>query len=556
MHPQNNYFDCRIILIFYMIILFSNAQENVLKINNSNPSIIPDSAFIDSIKQKAIALRKTHIDSSIALIKETIKMSTLINDHKRVAKGFNTLGINYTIKSDYVNALNSYQKAINFLKKNNDPVAELNIYNNIAAIYSYFDKHVIARKFYLKSINILNKYPNSVNSRYYKLCLRYINIGLTYKNKDHKKAFEYLKEALIFLKKSSINQREKIFTESLISMHEGSIYLKENKLTTAKKLLLDNLVFIEEFDDAYITCEAYYFVGLLYQTLNNYAKSKLYFTKAIELSDLIKDIRLKSKILLNLAELAQNNNESHMAFAYLKRGMKIRDSIFGTKNSWEISQLNNNFKTKLDQKQLLINEKELKINSIFNGIYYVSSLLALIIVFVCLYRQKYRHRLEKKLIKIREEEIKLKLSKTRDILKIKNKELTTLTLQALEREESAKKINSKIIQIKNEIPKQYHSKLEKLNFTIQNNSKCKWEEFKATFEQVNQNFYSNLKGNYPDLSPSELKLCSLLKLNLSTKDISNLMGISYDSVKMGRYRVRKKLKLSRETNLVGFISQF
>ncbi|SNR17474.1 tetratricopeptide repeat protein [Tenacibaculum jejuense] len=558
MNSPNYYFSIKVVIVFtsFLTLFFCGSIRLFSQINRISTSKLSDTIVIDSIDFKAKALRKTNIDSSIHLFKEAIKISTSINDYKRTAKELNALGINYTIKSDYVNSLDTYQKALNLLKNKNDPKATLNIYNNIAAIYSYFDKPKIARSFYLKSIDILDQYPQSINARYHKLSLRYINLAITYKNEDDKKAFQYLKKALTFLRKSSINQREKIFVESLISIQEGAIYLGINKLKTAKKLLLDNLIFIEEYDDSFITCEAYYFVGLLYQALHEYDKSKSYFIKAIELSDQIKDIRLKSKILLNLAELCESNQESGMAFKYFKKGIKLKDSIFGTKNSWEISQLNSNFKTKLNQKQLVINEKELKITSILNWIYYISSVLVLGIVLLYFNKQKSKHKLEKKRIENREEDMKLKLSETKDVLELKNKELTTLLLQALENEEFVKKINTNLVQIKTEIPKKYHSILEKLNFTIQNNSKCKWKEFKATFEQVNQNFYSKLKESYPDLTPSELKLCSLLKLNLSTKDISNLMGISYDSVKMGRYRVRKKLKLSREVNLVGFISQF
>ena len=57
----------------------------------------------------------------------------------------------------------------------------------------------------------------------------------------------------------------------------------------------------------------------------------------------------------------------------------------------------------------------------------------------------------------------------------------------------------------------------------------------------------------PDLGNADLKLCALLKLNLNTKESANILGISQESVKTARYRVRKKLNLAREDNLVSYL---
>lgn len=80
-----------------------------------------------------------------------------------------------------------------------------------------------------------------------------------------------------------------------------------------------------------------------------------------------------------------------------------------------------------------------------------------------------------------------------------------------------------------------------------------WEEFKLYFEDVHKDFFGQLKEQYPSLSPNELRLCALLKLNLSVKEMASLMGISPESVKMARHRLRKKLGLTSDQNLVEFM---
>jgi DNA-binding CsgD family transcriptional regulator len=80
-----------------------------------------------------------------------------------------------------------------------------------------------------------------------------------------------------------------------------------------------------------------------------------------------------------------------------------------------------------------------------------------------------------------------------------------------------------------------------------------WEEFDIRFKQVHNDFYNRLNQKFTDLTPSEQRLCAFLKMNLSTKDISELTGTSTRTVETARYRIRKKLGLASEDNLVGFL---
>ncbi|MEY4703379.1 MAG: hypothetical protein RIR96_1276, partial [Bacteroidota bacterium] len=64
-----------------------------------------------------------------------------------------------------------------------------------------------------------------------------------------------------------------------------------------------------------------------------------------------------------------------------------------------------------------------------------------------------------------------------------------------------------------------------------------------------------LKETYPTISPNEIKLCTYLRMNLSTKEIAQLMNISVRGVEIGRYRLRKKLGLATEVNLFDHLIQ-
>jgi len=67
-------------------------------------------------------------------------------------------------------------------------------------------------------------------------------------------------------------------------------------------------------------------------------------------------------------------------------------------------------------------------------------------------------------------------------------------------------------------------------------------------ERANQNFQQRLKSRFPELTPYDIRLCTYLKANLSTKEIATLLNITPDSVKKAKHRLRKKISLSPQTS--------
>lgn len=90
------------------------------------------------------------------------------------------------------------------------------------------------------------------------------------------------------------------------------------------------------------------------------------------------------------------------------------------------------------------------------------------------------------------------------------------------------------------------------------------KEFKSHLDQdsydnnlvIDQEFVRRLQVNFPRLSSNDLRICSLLRLNLSTKEVAQKLGISPESANKARYRIRKKLNLSHEEDLIQFIIEY
>lgn len=78
--------------------------------------------------------------------------------------------------------------------------------------------------------------------------------------------------------------------------------------------------------------------------------------------------------------------------------------------------------------------------------------------------------------------------------------------------------------------------------------------FENYFVDVHSGFMEHMQQSHPELTPGELRFCCLLKANLSTKEIANMLNITPRSVDLKKYRLKKKLCLGENDSLTAFIA--
>ena len=119
--------------------------------------------------------------------------------------------------------------------------------------------------------------------------------------------------------------------------------------------------------------------------------------------------------------------------------------------------------------------------------------------------------------------------------------------------------NEILLELKGEIEKLKAKPEEKLVFKDLNKLKLiiienlnierERKSFDKYIKELNNSFYNNLEKNYPGLTDNEKKLCSLLRLKLTSKEIASILNITPKSVEVNRYRLRKKMKIKKEDKL-------
>ena len=173
--------------------------------------------------------------------------------------------------------------------------------------------------------------------------------------------------------------------------------------------------------------------------------------------------------------------------------------------------------------------------------------------------KRYKNALLSK-VRLKEE---LRLKRLNQNLRIeieeKNKELFSQTSFIIQK-------NELMLKVKNEIDDFYHNYSEnktfkplytKINTLLNKNMDVEedWKMFMIQFEQKHTGFFKRLKTLYPQLTPSDLRLCACLRLNMESKDIASLMNVSLRSIENSRYRIRKKLKIPQNKNLIVFFME-
>ncbi|MBO3697506.1 triple tyrosine motif-containing protein [Roseivirga sp. E12] len=162
-------------------------------------------------------------------------------------------------------------------------------------------------------------------------------------------------------------------------------------------------------------------------------------------------------------------------------------------------------------------------------------------------------------LKSEEEIIRLKNEKLTTEVGLKSQALTSSAMNLIQKNQLLNQIKNTLKNLNKEIEEKQHvTQLNRIVKSIDRDlaSGEEWGQFQDNFDQVHGQFITRLKEAFPGLTPQELKFSAYIRMNLNTKEIANLLNISVRGVEIGRYRVRKKLKLERKDNLSDFILRF
>lgn len=157
--------------------------------------------------------------------------------------------------------------------------------------------------------------------------------------------------------------------------------------------------------------------------------------------------------------------------------------------------------------------------------------------------------LNSKLLKEEQERLKLEKENT-------DRELASITLYVQEKNKMMEELQTKMDNLLTNSSEENRSKILDITRNIRQSISFEkdWDKIKLHFEKVHPEFFTKLSETYPQLTQNELKHCAYIKMNMSNKETANLLGVDHNTVKMSRYRIKKKLELPQEEDLTHFIN--
>jgi len=414
------------------------------------------------------------------------------------------------------------------------------ILTHIGGVYYDQKEYGKAYEYWEKCQNIREAINDSAG-----LLSTYNNIGEIYRlSNDFDKALGYYNEVIAINK--TLNRYSYL---PVVYDNIGNIYLSEKNYDSALLYLSKSLNAAIKENDELKQASAHKSLGNLYIALSEYDRAKVHFLKAKDIGTKLSNIYILKDVTLGLGKTNEKLKKYEDAYKYFNEYKRLTDSISQINNFEDV--------TKLEMRLMFENEKELsKIeHEKREWIYFIIAigLLLLIIIIAWLYgRQKIRIQHSQ----TAKENLKLERKRLHEELDFKNRELATNVMYMVKKNELINHISEKLLKAKIHFKKENITVAEEVIHTLQMSADDRiWNTFEKRFEEVHENFYTKLDDEFPSLTAKDRKLCALLRLHLSTKEIATIMHQNTASVEVARTRLRKKLNLSNtDINLVTFLS--
>lgn len=422
------------------------------------------------------------------------------------------------------------QQAIRYFEKVGDDNSLAVAYNNLADNYTSLNQPLEAAKYFLEAAEINKKIGNK-----HSLCMNYNNAGSVFSKANQlDNAINYYQMAYEMAKEL---KDPMLMAQNI--MNRGNVYEKKGDYAKAKKSFMDCLAICEENGIDFGKMLSYINLGNVSYLSKDYVEAEIYLNRALDLTQRMGLPQQRALVYDKQSKLYFARGDYREAYEMQQKFHSLNDSLFNEKTQKEILTLKEQFES----------EKNInKINQLTREKLRQQLIIALmgigvLLLFLVLQRLRLKHQLAKKQDELQKAYLHAKLDG-------KDKELTAQAAQLLQMQNDLDQSISKLVKLIDGKNVSVEDKLKQIKSTLQKNPVSGFNaDFDKRITEANADFYKILLAKYPDLSPTELKLCAYLRLSISTKEIAQLTNRSVRTVETLRSDIRKKMNLTANDNL-------
>lgn len=500
----------------------------------------PDQVIAVNHELASVEYALGNYDNALKRLDQNLdRLKSHVHDSLDLVLAYTLKGTINNQKGHYDLALTDVSKALEILRNLNEPLRladALNLMGGVEFYLENFQKSIEYNEQALKVYRDQNdqlfeaQALNDIGNAYYYL-------------KDYEQAISALKSSLVIsgelgnisLQATALNNLGKAYT-ALNRLDEAIAYLEQG-LQMAERSKEKNKI-TESLND--------YSAALL---LVDPDKAILQVNRAIALADSTNSIANRSIAYRIRSEAYARLDDPGQALADYREHTLLEDSIFNIGKSQQIEQLRTIYDIEAKEEQIARHQAEIALfeekerNSALQKWLLGSGLGLSLLLFGAGF-----YGIRQKMKRSRAEQEALQ-----NQLNFKRKELTTHALHLARKNETLECLKQRTIALRDESTGKANIQqlINTINFELKDDNS--WEHFNKYFEEVHKDFGKNVSRLYPEISPGELRLMALLKMNLTSKEIASILNVSAEGVKKARQRLRKKMNLGPEESLESVI---
>lgn len=495
--------------------------------------------------------KKNNIQPAINYYLISAKIFEELQDFRKLSSIYGNLGmLYYNNNYDTERTLNYYRMSLDFAVKINDQTLIAEAYNRIGRILFNQQNYIDALYYFESTLNIASDLDdNKIKA------IALNNIGEVYRmEKKYDKALSYYRLSI----ETNTNTIKDLGLKAISLENIGQVFSATNKISKAFEYYKNSLAVYDSIDDIDGLSELYILLGDEYLKSNEISNAYESYNNAYNIAVKHNKWKQIKNSSLGLSKVFEFKNDHQKALEYILMYAKYNDTIIKKQMSDEIYDLQSHFIRDIREKEIQIKDSQIellesrqKISKLQQNILIAGVIFILIISAITIIRTRKRVKKEKlinqqnhELHKAQKELLKMEISS-------KTNDLTTFALHIVQKNLILNQLKSDLHKLAKSADNELNSKLKELAVHVQQSLHInkEIEEFKNKVDATYGDFFKNLNNRFPTLTKNEKRLCVLLRLNLSTKEIASLNNISIKAVEMSRYRLRKKCKLSNDESL-------
>jgi tetratricopeptide (TPR) repeat protein/DNA-binding CsgD family transcriptional regulator len=471
--------------------------------------------------------------SALALLDQSLTIFRKLRLGARAAAALNNIATVHYRTGDVSNALKSYTRSLELSEESGDASGTARALTNIGSIHRDVGDSERALGLFLRALAI---YHDLGDERAIAIVTN--NIGTVHAQlRDHEKAIEYFTAGLGMARAAGNRQGE---ADALANL--GGIHTTLGQIPEALDSLGLTLAIYEEIGDLSSIAQTTMEIGRIHIQLGDRSEAEAHLRRALDLAERIGSRKTVAWALGRIASMHQIAGEYGEAMPVVERALEVTAEVGEKVLEFNLHRVAAEVSEKMGDTAGALDhlKRYTELREEVRGSERDRTIAEMQVRFNVERAEK-----ELEIARLNNEKLRLQMEQ-------KEKELTALALQLVQKNRFLDALKRQIAGGAGRSDEIAARVAREIDANIA--AEGEWETFERQFEQVHPDFVRLLSERHPQLTPTELKLCALMKISLSTKEMANLLCLSVRNIENHRYRIRKKLGLGPDASLGSWLA--